>query len=143
MVKQIFVNLPVKDLEVTKAFWLKLGFTFDPRFTDQNAAALVIGENIFAMLLLPAFFARFTKKQIADGLQTTETINALGVETRGEVDEIFEKALSAGGRETRPAEDYGWMYGRSFEDPDGHQWELVAMDMTKAPAHPGEATKIN
>lgn len=139
MVKQIFVNLPVSDLEKTKEFWTKLGFRFNPQFTDQNAAALVLGENIFAMLILPSFFTRFTKKEIADASKTTEAINALSLESRGDVDKMMEKVLAAGGKETRPLEDYGWMYGRSFEDTDGHQWEIMYMDITKAPANPGAA----
>jgi predicted lactoylglutathione lyase len=137
MVKQIFVNLPVKDLAKTKEFWTSLEFTFNPQFTDENAAALVLGENIFAMLLLPNFFTRFTKKELADPTKIIETINALGVESREEVDKIFNAAIAAGGKETRPADDYGWMYSRSFEDLDGHQWEFAYMDISKAPASPG------
>ena len=139
MVNQIFVNLPVKDLEKTKEFWAKLGFSFNPQFTDQNAAALVIGENIFAMLVVPTFFTRFTKKEIVDAFKSTEAINALGVQTREEVNQIMEKVLGAGGKETRPPEDYGWMFGRSFEDIDGHQWELVYIDLSKAPTAPNAA----
>jgi predicted lactoylglutathione lyase len=140
MVKQIFVNLPVKDLDKTKEFWHKLGFTFNPQFTDENAASLEIGENIYAMLIVPSFFTRFTKKAIADATQTTETINSLGVESRAEVDEIFDKAIKSGGKETRPAEDYGWMYARAFEDLDGHQWELAYIDQDNIPKNPGEST---
>lgn len=142
MVKQIFVNLPVKDLEKSKAFWTSLGFSFNPQFTDQNAAALVLGENIFAMLIIPSFFSRFTKKEIADAFKTTEAINAFSVESKEEVDSIFEKAIAAGGQEVRPLDDYGWMYSRSFQDIDGHQWEPLYMDITKAPTNPGaEANK--
>ena len=138
MVKQIFVNLTVKDLEAAKQFWLKLGFTFNPQFTDENGAALVIGENIFAMLLVPTFFSTFTKKQLSDPFTTIEVINALGVESKEEVDSIMEKVLAAGGTTSRPTDDYGWMYSRSFQDIDGHLWELVYIDITKAPTKPGE-----
>jgi uncharacterized protein len=141
MVKQIFINLVVKDLEETKKFWTALGFSFNPQFTDENAASLVLGENIFAMLILPSFFTRFTKKELADATKTTEAINSLGVESREEVDRIVEKALSSGGIQTRDAEDYGWMYGRSFEDLDGHQWEVTYIDINSVPEHPGEEVK--
>lgn len=140
MVKQIFVNLIVKDLEATKTFWAKLGFTFNPQFTDQNAAALVLGENIYAMLLLPTFFTRFTKKELVDSRTSTEAINCLGVDSRAEVDQIMTAALANGGAETRPAEDYGWMYTRSFEDLDGHQWEVCYMDTANLPANPAATT---
>ena len=136
MVKQIFINLPVKDLVATKKFWIALGFTFNPQFTDENAASLILGENIFAMLILPTFFTRFTKKQIVDATQATEAINSFSVESRAHVDDVMTKAMASGGKETRPAEDYGWMYGRSFEDLDSHQWEVVYMDMTKVPKNP-------
>src|SRR4051812_30822345 len=111
MVKQIFVNLAVADLDKSKEFWSKLGFSFNPQFTDQNAAALVLGENIFAMLILPDFFTRFTKKEIANPRTTTEAINSMSLASREEVDAMMDKVLAAGGTETRPAEDYGWMYG--------------------------------
>lgn len=138
MIKQIFVNLAVSDLEKTKEFWTKLGFSFNPQFTDKNAAALVIGENIFAMLLVPEFFKRFTKKDISDAFKTIETINALSFGSKEEVDQMMEKVLGAGGKEVRPPDDLGWMYSRSFDDIDGHQWELVYMDISKAPENPGE-----
>jgi predicted lactoylglutathione lyase len=130
MPKQIFVNLSVKDLNQTMDFFTKLGFTFNPKFTDQNAACMSIGENIFAMLLLEKFFQTFTKKQIADASKTTEVINALSVESREEVDQMIAKVIEAGGRESRDPEDHGWMYGRAFEDLDGHQWEVFYMDET-------------
>ncbi len=140
MIKNIFVNLPVKDLEATKAFWTKLGFTFNAQFTDENAAALVLGDNIFAMLLLPEFFKKFTKKEVVDAMKATEAINAIGVGSKEEVDSIAEKALAAGGSQTRPTDDYGWMYSRSFEDLDGHQWEVVYIDEANIPANPGETS---
>lgn len=143
MVRQIFINLVVKDLEQTKAFWIKLGFTFNPQFTDNKAAALVLGENIFAMLILPSFFTRFTKKELVDATKATEAINALGVDSQAEVDRIMTAALEAGSSETRPTEDYGWMYGRSFEDLDGHQWEVAHIDSANIPAKPAESVAVN
>lgn len=135
MVKQIFVNLPVKDLEKTKEFWIKLGFTFNPQFTDQNGAALELGENITAMLLTEDFFKGFTKKEIA-GTNVIEVINAVSVDNREKVDEIVDKALEAGGSEPEEKKDYGWMYYRSFEDLDGHHWEVTFLDLEKIPADP-------
>lgn len=140
MVKQIFVNLVVKDLEKTQAFWTKLGFSFDAQFTNQDAAALVLGENIYAMLILPTSFTRFTKKELVDASKATEAINCLGLDSRAEVDQIMTAALDNGGKETRPTEDYGWMYGRSFEDLDGHQWEVCYIDAANIPANPAAAT---
>lgn len=139
MVKQIFVNLVANDLEATKTFWKKLGFSFNAQFTDQKAAALVLGENIFAMLIAPTFFTTFTKKAIIDASTSIEVISSLGVESKEEVDRIMEKALAAGGTMTRPADDYGWMYSRSFEDLDGHQWEVTYINEAAVPAHPDES----
>lgn len=133
MAKQIFVNLPVKDLNKTKEFFTKLGFGFNPKFTDENAVCMIIGENIFAMLLVEKFFQTFIKKQIADAKKTTEVLTALAVDSREEVDEMVKNAISAGGKEPREPQDYGWMYGRAFEDLDGHIWEVFYMDESKMP----------
>jgi predicted lactoylglutathione lyase len=140
MIKQIFVNLPVQDLAATKEFWTKLGFSFNSQFTNQDAAALVLADNIFAMLIVPSFFQTFTKKPLADASTTTEVINALGVATKSDVDTLLAKALAAGATETREAEDHGWMYGRSFADLDGHQWEVTFVDIAQAPATPGQTS---
>jgi uncharacterized protein len=128
MEPKIFVNLPVKNLERSKEFFGKLGYQFDPRFTDQNAACLVVSEDIYAMLISEESFTRFTKKPIADATKTTEAIVALSTESRAKVDELVDKALAAGGKSYRGKDDYGWMYSRSFQDPDGHQWEILYMD---------------
>lgn len=122
------VNLPVADLPKTKEFWTKLGFTFNPQFTDETAACLVLGTNLFAMLMTHEAMRRFTKKEITDAWKATETINAYAVASKEEVDKLVDAALSAGGKKTRETEDYGWMYSRSFEDLDGHQWEVLWMD---------------
>ncbi|HEY4755009.1 MAG TPA: VOC family protein [Ignavibacteriaceae bacterium] len=130
MAKQIFVNLPVKDLNKAKEFFSKLGFTFNEQFTDENSACLVIGENIFAMLLVEKFFLSFTKKEINNALESSEVIFAISVESREEVDEMINNVIKAGGIEPRESQDHGWMYGRSFQDIDGHLWEVFFMDET-------------
>lgn len=132
-VNQIFVNLPVKNLDKSIAFFTKLGFSFNEKFTDENATCMVIGENIFAMLLVEKFFQTFTKKKISDSTKTVETLLALSVESREEVDEIMEKVLAAGGKEPREPQDLDWMYTRDFEDPDGHTWEVFFMDESQMP----------
>lgn len=134
MPSKIFVNLPVKDLEKTMTFFKKLGFEFNPQFTDENAACMVITEgSIFAMLLKEPFFQGFTKKQIADATKTTEVLIALDMESKAAVDDMVAKALEAGGSSYAPPVDHGWMYQHSFADLDGHQWELVYMDESALP----------
>lgn len=134
MVKQIFVNLPIKDLEKTKEFWTSLGFSFNLQFTDEKAGALVLGENIFAMLITEPFYKTFiAQKEISDSFKTSEVINAIAVETKEEVDELVEKALKAGATTYRGTDDYGWMYNRNFQDIDGHLWEVVYLDLSKLP----------
>lgn len=140
MVKQIFVNLPVKNLEASKAFWIAAGFSFNPQFTDANAASLILGESIFAMLIVPPFFSTFTSKTIIDSSTSVEVINAISLENKEAVDTLMGKVLAAGGTETRPVQDYGWMYSRAFQDLDGHLWEPLYIDITQAPANPGEST---
>ncbi|WP_059011383.1 VOC family protein [Streptomyces specialis] len=124
----IFVNLPVKDLERSKEFFGKLGYSFNPQFSDENAACLVISDTIFAMLLVEPFFRTFTKKEIADTSATTSAIVALSAESREQVDDMVDRALAAGGQPAMETQDQGFMYGRGFLDPDGHQWEFVWMD---------------
>ncbi|MFJ7160098.1 VOC family protein [Streptomyces sp. NPDC101118] len=124
----IFVNLPVKDLDAAKAFWEKLGYSFNPQFTDETAASLVISDTIFAMLLTEEKFKEFATKPVADASKTTEVMVALSAESREKVDEVVEAALAAGAVEPRPAMDMGFMYGRAFEDLDHHVWEYVWMD---------------
>lgn len=128
MAQQIFVNLPVKDLPKAIRFFTKLGFTFNPEFTDNNATCMIVGNNILVMLLVEKFFKTFIKKEICDAHKSTEVLIALSVESREKVDKMIKLALEAGGKEPRPAQDYGWMYGRSFEDIDGHIWEVFYMD---------------
>ena len=128
MATKIFVNLPVKDLNKTTEFFTKLGFTFNPQFTDENATCMIVGKDIFVMLLVEKFFKTFTKKEISDTTKNTEAIVALSAQSREEVDQMMEKVLGAGGREARDPQDHGWMYGRSFEDINGHLWEIFYMD---------------
>ncbi|HEY9388529.1 MAG TPA: VOC family protein [Mycobacteriales bacterium] len=133
MSMQIFVNLPVKDLGRSMDFFTELGFSFDQRFTDEKAACLVIHDNIYAMLLTEPFFRTFTKKEVADATRSTEAILALSVESRQRVDELVDRALTVGGRPSNETDDQGFMYGRSFQDPDGHLWEVFYMDMSALP----------
>ena len=125
----IFVNLPAKDLPKTKEFWQKLGYSFNPQFTDDNAGCLVISDNIFAMLLTNNYYKTFTDKEIADTSRTQETQLALSADSREEVDEMVKKALAAGAKEPKPAQDMeGFMYSRGFDDLDGHHWDYVWMN---------------
>lgn len=134
MEKQIFVNLPVRDLDKTVKFFTKLGFKFNPQFTDENATCMVISENIFAMLLVEKFFKTFIAgKNISDAKKNTEVLIALNAESKESVDEMIKKAVQAGGKEFREKQDYVWMYSRSFEDLDGHVWEILYMDESKMP----------
>jgi predicted lactoylglutathione lyase len=126
--RMIFVNLPVKNLATSRAFFEKLGFSFNPQFTDEHTGCLVISDTIYAMLMEEARFKDFTKKDIADTATTTETIIALSSNSREEVDLLVDTALSSGGSPAGETQDQGFMYGRSFQDPDGHQWEVVWMD---------------
>ena len=128
MTTKIFVNLPAKDLNKTIEFFTKLGFKFNPQFTDENASCMIVGEDIFVMLLVEKFFKTFTKKEICDTSKNTEVIVALSVEGREKVDKMINKAIEAGGREYREPQNHGWMYGRSFEDINGHIWEIIYMD---------------
>jgi uncharacterized protein len=128
MSTKIFVNLPVKDLKKSMDFFSKLGFTFNPQFTDDTAACMKITDEIFAMLLTHDKFKMFTTKEIADASKTTEVLLCLALDSKEKVNEITDNALSAGGTEPRQPQDYGFMFGRSFTDPDGHIWEPIWMD---------------
>ncbi len=134
MPTKIFVNLPVKDLARSTRFFTELGFSFDDRFTDDNAACLVISDDIYAMLLTEPFFRNFTDKDLADTGTTTEAILALEVESRERVDELAQLALDAGGSPAGEPMDQDGMYERSFQDPDGHLWEVFYMDPALVPA---------
>lgn len=136
--RKLFVNLPVSDLPRAKAFFSALGFDYNPKFTDDNAACMVISDEAAVMLLAQPFFKTFTKQEVCDTSRCTETLLALSCESRSEVDELAGKAIAAGGREAMPSQDYGFMYTRTFYDPDGHHWELIWMDPKAVEAGPQE-----
>ncbi len=133
MSQQIFVNLPVKDLNRSIEFFTKLGYTFNPQFTDENATCMIIGDNIFAMLLVEPFFKSFTKKEIVDTSKSTEVLICLSAENREEVDDIVRKAVKAGGAAPNEKQDHGWMYSHGYQDLDGHTWEIAYMDISAFP----------
>ncbi|MEJ8639371.1 VOC family protein [Streptomyces sp. MS2.AVA.5] len=132
MAQQVYINLPVKNLETTKAFWSKLGFSFNDQFSDEQGACLVISDTIYAMLLTEARYKDFTKKAVANASTTSEVIIALSAESRERVDELTDNALASGGSPAGETQDHGFMYGRSFQDPDHHNWEVIWMDMSAA-----------
>lgn len=125
--RTIFVNLPVKDLEASKGFFGELGFEFNPEFSDDTAACMIIDENIFAMLLVEDRFKHFINGEIAD-TSTTEVLNCLSVDSREQVDETVAKAIAAGGKPWKPILEEGPMYSGSFQDRDGHVWELLHIE---------------
>jgi uncharacterized protein len=131
---KIFVNLPVRDLKKTMDFFSKLGYSFNPVFTDENAACMVISEDIYSMLLTEKFFKNFIPdREICDAKRSTEVLVALTVGSRKEVDELVGKAVEVGGSEYRQAQDYGWMYGRAFQDINGHIWEITYANLDAMP----------
>ncbi|WP_409342812.1 VOC family protein [Paenibacillus sp. MBLB4367] len=130
---KIFVNLPVKDLNKSVEFFTKIGFEFNAQFTDENATCMIVGENIFVMLLVEEFFKKFTKKEISDATQSTEVIVSLSADSRESVDELVNKALDAGGKPSNDPKDHGFMYEWGFQDIDGHLWEFSYMDESAFP----------
>ncbi|MFF0742455.1 VOC family protein [Streptomyces sp. NPDC004111] len=126
--QMIFVNLPVKDVEVSTNFFTKLGFTQNKQFSDENTTSIVISDTIVVMLLAEPRFKEFVPKEVADSSTHAEAIVALSAESRAKVDELCDAALAAGGKPSKDPQDYGTMYGRSFQDPDGHNWEVMWMD---------------
>jgi uncharacterized protein len=126
--RKIFVNLPVRDLQRSMAFWSQLGFEFNRQFTDEKAACMVLSEEAYVMLLTETFFKTFTDRKICDTSTQTEGLFALSCASRAEVDEIVGKAIAAGGSHAKAAQDHGFMYGWSFYDLDGHHWEVLWMD---------------
>lgn len=133
MATQIFINLAVKDLTKSMEFFTKLGYTFNQQFTDDTAACMVISETIYAMLLTHKKFKEFTPKDIADSTKTTEVMIALSADSKDKVNELVDKAVAAGGTKTREPKDYGFMFERSFNDLDGHIWEVIWMDPAAIP----------
>jgi predicted lactoylglutathione lyase len=133
MAKKIFINLPVADLQKAMSFYTAIGFSNNPQFTDDTAACMVLSEEIYVMLLTYPKFKAFTQKQIGDSFKTASVINSLSVDSNEEVNAMAEKAVKAGGKEPSEPKDYGFMQQRSFEDLDGHLWEVLYMDMAKFP----------
>ena len=133
MIRQIFVNLPVRDLPRSMAFFKALGLSFNMRFTNEQGACLEIAENIYAMLLVEPFFQGFTKLPVADARKSTEVLIALSCDSRAEVDALVAKAVAAGGTTPNPPVDHGFMFQDGFADLDGHQWEVFWMDESAAP----------
>ena len=128
MTTKIFVNLPVKDLKNSIRFFTKLGFTFNPQFTDETATCMVVSEDIFVMLLTHDKFKTFTPKEICDATKSTEVLVCLSSESRESVGEMVRKAVAAGGTTYNEPQDHGSMYAHSFQDLDGHIWELIYME---------------
>lgn len=133
MSTMLFVNLPVRDLPAAMAYYKALGFDHNPQFSDDTAACIVISDTIFAMLLTHDKFKQFSSAPIPDPLLQTQALYALSCDSRAAVDAIAEAGLKAGGRETRAAQDYGFMCSRAIADVDGHVWEYVWMDMSQMP----------
>lgn len=128
MPTMVFVNLPVKNLTASMKFYEALGYKHNPQFTDETAACIVISNTIFVMLLTHAKFQQFTSKKIADASQVCEVMVCLSCDSRAAVENLVGKALAAGGGKSQDPKDYGFMYQHSFQDPDGHIWEVVWMD---------------
>lgn len=133
--REMFLNLPVRDLEKSKAFFSKLGFTYNAQFTDANAACMIVSDKAYVMLLAEPFFKTFTKRELFDGTRQTEGLFALSAGSRAEVDEMVNTALANGGTVAMEPADHGFMYYRTFYDLDGHHWEILWMDPKAAPPH--------
>ena len=133
MTTQIYVNLPVKDLDKSIAFFTQLGYKFNPQFTNEKATCMIIGESIFVMLLVERFFKTFTPKQICDTTKDTEVLICLSCESREAVDALVRKAVAGGATTPNPPKDDGFMYGHGYQDLDGHLWELTYMDASAMP----------
>jgi predicted lactoylglutathione lyase len=130
MPTRIFVNLPVADLRRSIAFFSRLGFSFDEKFTDDSATCMIVGDNIFVMLLVRDRFQSFTPKPVSDATRSTEVLLCLSRESRAAVDAMVREAVAAGGSTYNDPQDHGFMYGHGFQDPDGHIWELIHMQPT-------------
>jgi uncharacterized protein len=133
MATKIFINLPVKNLNNSISFFTKLGFSFNPQFTDDKAGCMVISDNIFVMLLTEAYFQTFTKKQVCDAKTHTEVLITLDTNSKEELQQLVQKAKESGAVIYNEPQDHGWMYQHAFADLDGHQWELAYMDATQIP----------
>lgn len=126
--QMIFVNLATNDVDAAKKFFTELGYSINPQFSTDDCACVVISDTIIAMLLSKQRYADFTKKEIADSTKTSEVLICLSAESREKVDELVDRAIAAGGSATGETQDQGFMYGRAFDDLDGHTWEIMWMD---------------
>jgi predicted lactoylglutathione lyase len=126
--QMIFVNLATNDIDASKKFFTELGYEINAQFSDENTASVVISDTIVVMVLARSKYAEFTKKEIVDSTKSSEVLIALSAESREKVDELVDKAIAAGGSATGETQDHGFMYGRAFNDPDGHTFEVVWMD---------------
>ncbi len=142
MSTQIFVNLPVKNLQQSIAFFKQLGFQFNPQFTDETATCMIVSENIFVMLLTHEKFKTFTPNAICDATKSTEVLTCLSMESRAAVDDRVRKAIAAGGKTYNEPQDHGFMYAHGFQDLDGHIWELVYMEPSATDQAESEREKI-
>lgn len=133
MSRKLFVNLPVKELDRSVRFFTALGFSFNAHFTDETATCMIVSDSSFVMLLTEEKFKQFTPKQLCDTKQATEVLLCLSAESRAEVDQLVAKAVAAGGSLYKEPIDFGFMYGHSFQDPDGHQWEVMFMEPEAIP----------
>jgi predicted lactoylglutathione lyase len=133
MATKVFINLPVKDLEKSKTFFKGLGYSFNPQFTDEKAACMVISDTIYAMFLTETYFKTFTKKNVSDATVSTEVLFALDAASKEEVQTMVANAKKLGATIYSEPADHGWMYQHSFADLDGHQWEIAYLDETKLP----------
>jgi predicted lactoylglutathione lyase len=131
--RQLFVNLPVRDLDRSVAFFRALGFDFNPKFTNENATCMVVSEQVQVMLLVEPFFAGFTRKPVADARRATEVLLALSLESRAAVEAFVARAVEQGAATPMEPRDMGFMYQHGFEDLDGHQWEVFFMDESQFP----------
>ena len=138
MSRLIFVNVPVKDLAASKAFFTALGFGFDERFTDDSCACLVVSSKAYVMLLVEERFREFTTRPVADARRSTEAILCVSADSREDVDALATTALASGGSAANEPMDHGFMYARSFNDPDGHLWEVMWMDPRAVEQGPAE-----
>ncbi len=133
MARQLFVNLPVRNLDKTVEFFTALGFSFNPAFTDENATCMIVNDDAYVMLLVESYFKTFTSKSVAVAADPAEVIMSFSLESREAVDEVIRTALTSGGTASEEAQDYGFMYTHSFQDPDGHLWEVFWMDPAGPP----------
>lgn len=129
MKTDIFINIAVKDLQKSKAFFSTLGFTYNMQFSDEKAACMILNEKAYVMLLQESFFKGFTRKEIVNAHHSTEVLLAISADSREKVSEFVDKAIALGATEAIDPQDHGFMFSRSFSDLDGHIWEVIWMDM--------------